>query len=75
VFCLPLSLCTALRMLKFGYPSRVTYDTIFEKYGHSLNPMPQNVNKRNFCEAVLVAFGLGRSQYQLGLTKVRHLIE
>ena len=63
-------LVETLRMLKFGYPSRVSYDVIFEKYGHALDPMPVNLNKRNFCEAILVAFGLGRSQYQLGLTKV-----
>jgi myosin heavy subunit len=63
-------LVEALRMLKFGYPSRVKYDVIAEKYAHALNPMPENLNTRNFCEAILNVFGLSSSQYQLGLTKV-----
>ena len=43
----------ALRMLKFGYPSRVKYDVISEKYAAHLVPTPVNLNHRNFCEAIL----------------------
>jgi hypothetical protein len=40
-------------VLKFGYPSRVPYEVITEKYAHALTPRPVNLNARNFCEAVL----------------------
>lgn len=61
----------ALRILKCGYPTRCTYDDIFDRYGHILNPTPPKLNKRDFCEAVLRCCGTGldRSEFQLGLSK------
>ena len=65
----------ALRILKCGYPTRCTYDDIFDRYGSILNPTPPDLNKRDFCEAILRNAGetLERSEFQLGLTKVAKL--
>ena len=64
-------LIEALRVLKLGYPTRVPYDQLYERYGKILHEhMGGDVNKRDFCEAILFAFDLERADYQLGLTKV-----
>jgi myosin heavy subunit len=63
-------LVEALRMLKLGYPSRVPFEQVYERYAPLINVGSPWVNRRNFCEAVLIAFGLGPSEYQLGLTKI-----
>jgi len=62
----------ALRILKCGYPTRCTYQAIFERYGSILHPTPPDLNLRDFCEAVLRNAGatLERSEFQLGLSKV-----
>eukprot|EP00808_Paulinella_micropora_P000154 g50153.t1 len=67
-----LKIIEALRILKCGYPSRCSYDDIFERYGSIMRPTPPNLNKRDFCEAVLRNAGetLDRSEFQLGLSKV-----
>lgn len=49
---------------------RVAYLDVFQRYGKILQPAQPNLNHRDFCEAVLVAFGLEHQEYQLGLTKV-----
>eukprot|EP00808_Paulinella_micropora_P026625 g45987.t1 len=36
----------------------------------SEKPFPRYINVRDFCEAVLVAFGLERDQYQCGISKI-----
>jgi hypothetical protein len=43
--------------------------------GKILVPTPPNLNKRDFCEAILRCAGetLDRTEFQLGLTKVHHL--
>lgn len=63
-------LIEALRILKCGFPTRVRYEDVYERYGSILNPEPPNLNKRDFCEAILWAFDLGLGDYQMGLTKV-----
>lgn len=62
----------ALRILKCGFPTRAAYEKIFQRYGSILKPTPPDLNKRDFCEAVLRNCGetLPRSEFQLGLTKV-----
>jgi len=62
-------LIEALRILKLGYPTRAPYDKIYDRYGVILKNS-SHVNKRDFCEAVLYAFDLGKEDYALGLTKV-----
>ena len=60
---LPLSMFS---VLKCGYPTRVSYQTLFTRYKPLLPPaLSCNVNERDFCEAVLMAFGLARVDYQL----------
>ena len=49
----------ALRILKCGYPTRCSYDDIFDRYGHIMNPTPPDLNKRDLCEAVLRMCGEG----------------
>ena len=65
-------LVEALRILKCGYPTRTTYELIYDRYGSILNPAPSNLNKRDFCEAILrvCGDGLSRNEFELGLTKV-----
>jgi myosin-5 len=63
-------LVEALRILKCGYPSRCTYEQLHSRYGKALTSLPKNMNKRDFCEAILAAFELDKQEYQLGLTKV-----
>ncbi len=63
----------ALRILKLGFPSRCKYDLIHARYGSILTPEPPDLNRRDFCEAVLTILGEGKiekTDYQMGLTKV-----
>lgn len=60
-------LIEALRVLKLGFPSRCTYESIYQRFGHLY---PGKLNHKDFAECVFVAFGLERKFYQLGLTKV-----
>jgi myosin heavy subunit len=46
---------------------------VHSRYGSILNPEPPDLNRRDFCEAVLAILGDGKIEkkdYQLGLTKV-----
>ena len=64
-------LIEAVRILKLGFPSRVSYSSIFNRYGHVLKQLGLvDVNERDFCESVLFAFDVDRTEYRLGLTKV-----
>lgn len=70
----------ALRILKLGFPTRCSYEQIFERYASICRlPRPETVNKRDFTEAVMAVCGgegggkgkpLSRNEYQLGLTKI-----
>jgi myosin heavy subunit len=64
----------ALRVLKLGYPSRCAYGLVHSRYRAILRPNePPDLNKRDFCEAVLAILGEGqveKKDYQMGLTKV-----
>jgi len=64
----------ALRILKLGYPTRCSYEQIWERYASLCQlPRPEAVNKRDFTEAIMVCSGgkpFPRSEYQLGLTKI-----
>eukprot|EP00474_Spongospora_subterranea_P006514 CRZ06972.1 hypothetical protein [Spongospora subterranea] len=64
-------LVEAVRMLKVGFPTRVSFDAVYAQYSPLLNPPPKTpLNRRDFSQAVLFLFGLRRNEYQLGLTKV-----
>ncbi|CEO94284.1 hypothetical protein PBRA_000069 [Plasmodiophora brassicae] len=62
-------LVEAVRMLKCGYPSRVSYTDIANRFAAFAGVDASAVNARDLCEAVLNTFGLERSSYQMGLTK------
>ncbi len=67
-------LLEALRILKLGYPSRIGYDQIFQRYGHTIPKLAKRGSsvtvQKEFAEAVFLAFGLETEAYKLGLTKV-----
>merc|ERR1719461_411464 len=64
-------LIEALRVLKLGYPTRVPYQKIWDGFhGKIQNPLVQNLDKMGFAEVILSAFGVDKSFYELGLTKI-----
>merc|ERR1719283_625715 len=64
-------LIEALRVLKLGYPTRVPYQRIWDKFnGKIKNPLVSNLDTMGFAEAVLMAFGVDETTYELGLTKI-----
>lgn len=64
-------LVEAVKMLKKGFPTRVSFQEIYNQYSPLLYPQPTfELNRRDFSQAVLALFDLQRSEYQLGLTKV-----
>merc|ERR1719150_2216258 len=64
-------LIEALRVLKLGYPTRVPYKTLWDKFhGKIQNPLINNLGQMGFAQAVLMAFGVDDTTYELGLTKI-----
>merc|ERR1719277_398189 len=64
-------LIEALRVLKLGYPTRVPYQRIWDKFnGKIKNPLVNNLDQMGFAQAVLMAFGVDATTYELGLTKI-----
>merc|ERR1719412_1275952 len=64
-------LIEALRVLKLGYPTRVPYQRIWDKFhGKIQNPLINNLGMMGFAQAVLMAFGVNATTYELGLTKI-----
>jgi len=64
-------LIEALRVLKLGYPTRVPYQKIWDKFhGKIKNPLVNNLGQMGFAQAVLMAFGVDQTTYELGLTKI-----
>merc|ERR1719510_934829 len=64
-------LIEALRVLKLGYPTRVPYQRIWDKFHDKIkNPLVKNLGQMGFAQAVLMAFGVDATTYELGLTKI-----
>ena len=64
-------LLEALKVLKLGYPTRVPYKTLYEKYHGSVdNPLIKNMNEASFSTSLLIAFDVNEEDYELGLTKI-----
>merc|ERR1719382_326326 len=64
-------LIEALRVLKLGYPTRVPYKNIWDKFNGKINnPLINNLDQMGFAEAVLMAFNVDNTTYCLGLTKI-----
>lgn len=61
----------ALRVLKLGYPTRVEYQVLYQRYhGRIDNELVSKLPPNKFAAAVLIAFGVTKSDYELGLTKI-----
>merc|ERR1712113_1107181 len=64
-------LLEALRVLKLGYPTRVPYQLLYEKYhGTVTNPLIKNMSPEAFSTSLLIAFDVNADDYELGLTKI-----
>merc|ERR1719384_2823940 len=64
-------LIEALRVLKLGYPTRVPYQRIWDKFHDKIkNPLVATLCQMGFAQAVLMAFGVDATTYELGLTKI-----
>jgi len=64
-------LVEALAVLTLGYPTRVPYDTLYDKFhGVIDNPLIKQLQSAAFAEAILVAWEVTRADYELGLTKI-----
>merc|ERR1712154_368328 len=64
-------LVEALKVLKLGYPTRVPYSTLYDRYhGNVTNPLIKNMGPEAFSTALLIAFDVNEEDYELGLTKI-----
>eukprot|EP01083_Nonionella_stella_P235569 828197_1 len=64
-------LVEALKVLKLGYPTRVPYSTLYDRYhGNVTNPLIKNMGPEAFSTALLIAFDVSEDDYELGLTKI-----
>jgi chromosome segregation ATPase len=67
-------LIEALRIIKCGFPTRCSYDRMFETFGDIRSSFPTcvNLNRRDFTEAIVNVIGgeVDRTQYQLGLSMI-----
>eukprot|EP01084_Bolivina_argentea_P239483 402525_1 len=64
-------LVEALKVLKLGYPTRVPYRTLYDRYhGNVTNPLIKNMGPEAFSTALLIAFDVSEEDYELGLTKI-----
>merc|ERR1719204_471093 len=64
-------LLEALQVLTLGYPTRVPYDTLYQKFhGVIDNPLIKNLGSSAFAEAILIAWEVTKADFELGLTKI-----
>jgi len=64
-------LVEALKVLKLGYPTRVPYSELYDRYhGNVTNPLIKNMGPEAFSTALLIAFDVSEDDYELGLTKI-----
>jgi hypothetical protein len=60
----------AVELMQRGYPSRIPYSSIHEKYKGFMPPFVQELPPNEFVEAIALAFGVQREDYQLGMYKI-----
>ncbi|EOD09565.1 hypothetical protein EMIHUDRAFT_448407 [Emiliania huxleyi CCMP1516] len=60
----------ALRLMHEGFPTRCPYDSLYERYKDVMPKSIAMLDSPSFCEILLLALGLDKSDYQLGITKV-----
>ena len=65
-----LGMMEALRLMHEGFPTRCPYDSLYERYKDVMPKSIAMLDSPSFCEILLLALGLDKSDYQLGITKV-----
>jgi myosin heavy subunit len=64
-------MCTALRLMQQGFPTRCSFEDLYERYASLMPTSISRLKPMTFCEALLVALDLnGGRDFQMGLTKV-----
>eukprot|EP01083_Nonionella_stella_P120082 359518_1 len=64
-------LIEALNVVKLGYPTRVYYDLIYKMYCDCPSvSFLKGLSARDFSEGILIAFGLDKKDYQMGISKI-----
>jgi hypothetical protein len=57
--------------MKLGYPTRLNYHLIYDMFRKSkLRQQLAGFTPADFCEGVMIAYGLDKKEYQLGISKV-----
>lgn len=60
----------ALRLMHAGFPTRCPYEDLYDRYKDMMPRSVAQLDSPSFCEILLMALGLEKSDYQLGITKV-----
>lgn len=60
----------ALRLMHEGFPTRCPYDALYDRYKDIMPRSIATLDSPSFCEILLLALGLDKADYQLGITKV-----
>eukprot|EP01083_Nonionella_stella_P117405 349855_1 len=65
-------LIQALKVMKLGYPTRISYEALETQYRDKLqeHPLLESLDVSEYWSAVLAGFGYDRARYQFGLTKI-----
>lgn len=60
----------ALRLMHEGFPTRCPYEDLYDRYKDIMPRSIATLDSPSFCEILLMALGLDKADYQLGITKV-----
>jgi myosin heavy subunit len=60
----------ALRLMHAGFPTRCPFDALYDRYKDVMPRSIAELDSPSFCEILLLALGLDKGDYQLGITKV-----
>jgi myosin-6 len=60
----------ALRLMHEGFPTRCPYEDLYDRYKDMMPRSIASLDSPSFCEILLMALGLDKADYQLGITKV-----
>eukprot|EP00002_Diphylleia_rotans_P010717 TRINITY_DN2126_c0_g1_i5.p1 TRINITY_DN2126_c0_g1~~TRINITY_DN2126_c0_g1_i5.p1 ORF type:complete len:1393 (+),score=341.23 TRINITY_DN2126_c0_g1_i5:43-4221(+) len=60
----------ALQLMHAGYPTRCPYDDLYQRFLPMLPAELSSLDPVHFCEALLIALDVQRSEFALGLTKL-----
>ena len=60
----------ALRLMHAGFPTRCPYEDLYDRYKDIMPRSIAALDSPSFCEILLMALGLDKNDYQLGITKI-----